>query len=55
MFLGSRGDTGEQWPLPLPETPKIIHLDVKCEKSSMKGKQCLSFSMYGLLLSVGAD
>lgn len=28
--------TGDAWPAPMPDMPKIISLDVKCEKNSMK-------------------
>lgn len=36
MFLVSKDPSDDQWPLSSPETPKIVHLDVKCEKNLMK-------------------
>lgn len=53
IFVGIKSDTGEQWPLPLPETPKIVHLDVKCEKSLMKVSIEFDKPFQGLIFSKG--
>lgn len=44
---------GETWPAPIPEMPKIISLDVKCEKNSMKVYIGFDKPFYGIVFSKG--
>lgn len=41
------------WPAPVPEMPKIISLDVKCEKNSMKVFLGFDKPFYGIVFSKG--
>lgn len=43
----------EIWPAPHPEMPKIISLDVKCEKASMKVYLGFDKPFYGIVFSKG--
>ncbi|KAB0800508.1 hypothetical protein PPYR_06248 [Photinus pyralis] len=47
------GSGGEIWPAPVPEMPKIISLDVKCEKSLMKVYIGFDKPFYGIVFSKG--
>ncbi|XP_045483587.1 uncharacterized protein LOC123688893 [Harmonia axyridis] len=48
---GSAGD--EIWPAPIPDMPKIISLDVKCEKNLMKVYIGFDKPFYGIVFSKG--
>ncbi|XP_015911955.1 uncharacterized protein [Parasteatoda tepidariorum] len=43
----------EPWPLPMPDMPKIIHLDVKCEKNLMKVTIEFDKPFHGVVFSKG--
>ncbi|XP_054168624.1 uncharacterized protein LOC128965870 [Oppia nitens] len=43
----------DPWPLPLPEMPKIVHLDVKCEKNLMKVAIEFDKPFNGIIFSKG--
>ncbi|XP_035209892.1 uncharacterized protein LOC118184338 [Stegodyphus dumicola] len=43
----------EPWPLPMPDMPKIIHLDVKCEKNLMKVSIEFDKPFHGIIFSKG--
>ncbi|XP_054719425.1 uncharacterized protein LOC129228994 [Uloborus diversus] len=43
----------EPWPLPMPDMPKIIHLDVKCEKNVMKVSIEFNKPFHGIIFSKG--
>lgn len=43
----------EPWPLPMPDMPKIIHLDVKCEKNLMKVSIEFDKPFHGIVFSKG--
>lgn len=47
------GSGGDIWPAPAPEMPKIISLDVKCEKNSMKVYIGFDKAFYGIIFSKG--
>lgn len=49
--FGSVG--GDIWPAPVPEMPKIISLDVKCEKNLMKVYIGFDKPFYGIVFSKG--
>ncbi|XP_012288801.1 uncharacterized protein LOC105704293 [Orussus abietinus] len=50
----STGGGGEDaWPAPTPEMPKIISLDVKCEKNLMKVYLGFDKPFYGIVFSKG--
>lgn len=51
VCLGTRD--GNEWPFPQPETPKIVHLDVKCEKNFMKVSIEFDKPFNGLIFSKG--
>nr|WET32016.1 dy [Henosepilachna vigintioctopunctata] len=44
---------GEIWPAPIPDMPKIISLDVKCEKNLMKVYIGFDKPFYGIVFSKG--
>ncbi|XP_017772890.1 PREDICTED: uncharacterized protein LOC108559995 [Nicrophorus vespilloides] len=44
---------GEIWPAPVPDMPKIISLDVKCEKNLMKVYVGFDKPFYGIVFSKG--
>jgi len=43
----------DPWPAPTPEMPKIVSLDVKCEKNSMKVYIGFDKPFYGIVFSKG--
>ncbi|XP_076344250.1 uncharacterized protein LOC143244085 [Tachypleus tridentatus] len=43
----------DPWPLPQPEMPKIVHLDVKCEKNLMKVAIDFDKPFHGTIFSKG--
>ncbi|XP_013791500.1 uncharacterized protein LOC106475359, partial [Limulus polyphemus] len=43
----------DHWPLPQPEMPKIVHLDVKCEKNLMKVAVDFDKAFHGIIFSKG--
>ncbi|CAN7993732.1 unnamed protein product [Ixodes hexagonus] len=43
----------DAWPLPQPEVPKIVHLDVKCEKNLMKVVVEFDTPFHGIIFSKG--
>ncbi|XP_015603831.1 uncharacterized protein LOC107271852 [Cephus cinctus] len=45
--------SGEPWPAPTPDMPKIISLDVKCEKHLMKVYLGFDKPFYGIVFSKG--
>lgn len=47
------GISAEPWPAPMPDMPKIVSLDVKCEKSSMKVYIGFDKPFYGIVFSKG--
>lgn len=47
------GTGGDIWPAPVPEMPKIISLDVKCEKNLMKVYIGFDKPFYGIVFSKG--
>lgn len=47
------GTVGDIWPAPVPEMPKIISLDVKCEKNLMKVYIGFDKPFYGIVFSKG--
>lgn len=47
------GPPGDIWPAPVPEMPKIISLDVKCEKNLMKVYLGFDKPFYGIVFSKG--
>ncbi|KAF5291966.1 hypothetical protein FQR65_LT11366 [Abscondita terminalis] len=47
------GTGGEIWPAPTPEMPKIVSLDVKCEKNLMKVYIGFDKPFYGIVFSKG--
>jgi len=47
------GNQNELWPLPTPDTPKIVHLDVKCEKNLMKVAVEFDKPFNGIIFSKG--
>lgn len=44
---------GDLWPAPVPDMPKIISLDVKCEKKLMKVYISFDKPFYGIVFSKG--
>lgn len=44
---------GDLWPAPVPDMPKIISLDVKCEKNLMKVYLGFDKPFYGIVFSKG--
>lgn len=44
---------GDIWPAPVPDMPKIISLDVKCEKNLMKVYIGFDKPFYGIVFSKG--
>ncbi|PSN43335.1 hypothetical protein C0J52_14188 [Blattella germanica] len=53
---GSGGNSlggGDTWPAPMPDMPKIVSLDVKCEKNSMKVFIGFDKPFYGIVFSKG--
>lgn len=51
--LSGSGVGGEPWPAPTPDMPKIVSLDVKCEKSLMKVYLGFDKPFYGIVFSKG--
>lgn len=49
----SGGGGGDIWPAPVPDMPKIISLDVKCEKKLMKVYISFDKPFYGIVFSKG--
>ncbi|XP_011142579.2 uncharacterized protein LOC105185058 [Harpegnathos saltator] len=49
----STADGVEPWPAPTPDMPKIVSLDVKCEKSLMKVYLGFDKPFYGIVFSKG--
>ncbi|KAF7272084.1 hypothetical protein GWI33_015103 [Rhynchophorus ferrugineus] len=47
------GTAGDIWPAPVPEMPKIVSLDVKCEKNLMKVYIGFDKPFYGIVFSKG--
>lgn len=47
------GGGGDAWPVPMPDMPKIISLDVKCEKNLMKVYIGFDKPFYGIVFSKG--
>lgn len=50
---GGSTTTNELWPLVAPDTPKIVHLDVKCEKNLMKVAVEFDKAFNGIIFSKG--
>lgn len=50
---GQNQGGNEPWPLVAPDTPKIIHLDVKCEKNLMKVAVEFDKPFNGIIFSKG--
>lgn len=50
--LHDNGDD-DNWPLAMPEMPKIIHLDVKCEKNLMRISIDFDKPFHGIIYSKG--
>lgn len=50
---GSGSSVVENWPSDLSDMPKIISLDVKCEKNSMKVYLSFDKPFYGIIFSKG--
>lgn len=46
-------NANELWPLVAPDTPKIVHLDVKCEKNLMKVAVEFDKAFNGIIFSKG--
>ncbi|KAL3193482.1 hypothetical protein MRX96_016836 [Rhipicephalus microplus] len=51
--LATQAQGQEPWPLPQPEMPKIVHLDVKCEKNLMKVVVEFDKPFHGIIFSKG--
>ncbi|KAJ8894414.1 hypothetical protein PR048_007066 [Dryococelus australis] len=47
------GGGGDPWPAPMPDMPKIVSLDVKCEKNMMKVFLGFDKPFYGIVFSKG--
>ncbi|CAH1994187.1 unnamed protein product [Acanthoscelides obtectus] len=50
---GTAPGGGDIWPAPVPDMPKIVSLDVKCEKNSMKVYIGFDKPFYGIVFSKG--
>lgn len=50
---GTAGPADDLWPAPIPDMPKIISLDVKCEKNLMKVYLGFDKPFYGIVFSKG--
>nr|CAI5843140.1 unnamed protein product [Callosobruchus analis] len=50
---GTAPGGGDIWPAPVPDMPKIVSLDVKCEKSLMKVYIGFDKPFYGIVFSKG--
>ncbi|KDR09865.1 hypothetical protein L798_15560, partial [Zootermopsis nevadensis] len=50
---GVGGVGGDAWPAPMPDMPKIVSLDVKCEKNLMKVYIGFDKPFYGIVFSKG--
>ena len=53
IYAGGGGGGGDAWPAPMPDMPKIVSLDVKCEKNSMKVYIGFDKPFYGIVFSKG--
>ncbi|XP_014471400.1 PREDICTED: uncharacterized protein LOC106742715 [Dinoponera quadriceps] len=53
IYATGTGDGVEPWPAPTPDMPKIVSLDVKCEKSLMKVYLGFDKPFYGIVFSKG--
>lgn len=53
IYSGGVGVGGDTWPAPTPDMPKIVSLDVKCEKNSMKVYIGFDKPFYGIVFSKG--
>jgi len=53
IYGGGGGGGGDAWPAPMPDMPKIVSLDVKCEKNLMKVYIGFDKPFYGIVFSKG--
>jgi len=53
IYSGGGGGGGDAWPAPMPDMPKIVSLDVKCDKNSMKVYIGFDKPFYGIVFSKG--
>lgn len=53
LFTTGTGSGGDSWPATTPDMPKIVSLDVKCEKSLMKVYLGFDKPFYGIVFSKG--
>jgi hypothetical protein len=53
LLIGVSPQGNDPWPLPMPEMPKIVHLDVKCEKNLMKVAIEFDKPFNGIIFSKG--
>jgi hypothetical protein len=53
LYSGAGGLGGDAWPAPMPDMPKIVSLDVKCEKNLMKVYVGFDKPFYGIVFSKG--
>ncbi|XP_034949871.1 uncharacterized protein [Chelonus insularis] len=53
IFTTGSGSGGESWPVSIPDMPKIVSLDVKCEKNSMKVFLGFDKPFFGIVFSKG--
>ena len=53
VYTTGSGGGGENWPALTPDMPKIVSLDVKCEKNLMKVYLSFDKPFYGIVFSKG--
>ena len=53
VYTTGSGGNGENWPALTPDMPKIVSLDVKCEKNLMKVYLSFDKPFYGIVFSKG--
>ncbi|XP_015519196.1 uncharacterized protein dy [Neodiprion pinetum] len=53
VYTSHSGSGGDSWPVATPDMPKIISLDVKCEKNLMKVYLGFDQPFYGIVFSKG--
>lgn len=53
IYSSGGGGGGDAWPAPMPDMPKIVSLDVKCDKNSMKVYIGFDKPFYGIVFSKG--
>lgn len=53
IYSGGGIGGGDAWPAPMPDMPKIVSLDVKCDKNSMKVYIGFDKPFFGIVFSKG--